>query len=169
MIPRVQDLAVTRWSARYRGQVFPCAIGRGGIGEKQGEGDNITPTGSFRIVGSGYRADRVSALRTRFRMKPISPFDIWSDDPEDPAYNHGFAARNHQFSHERLARADPLYDHFAILDFNWPIAKPGAGSAIFLHAWRRPRYPTAGCVAFAPDVLRYILSTWSTDARVIIR
>lgn len=169
MTARFDDLVITRWRARYRGQEFPCAVGRGGIGEKRGEGDNITPLGIYDIAGAGYRADRM--LRPFFAVPavPIGPADIWSDDPADPNYNQGLTARRYPFSHERLPRPDPMYDVFAILTYNWPDPVPGAGSAIFLHNWRKPRHPTAGCVAFAPAVLFHILSTWSPRARVVIR
>lgn len=169
MIPRPYDLVVTKWRALYQGRSYPVSVGRGGIGVKQGEGDGITPVGCWQIVGSGYRADRLRPLRTSFRHKPIAPHDIWSDDADDLAYNHQLAARHHPFSHERLFRADPLYDVFAILNFNWPIAVPGAGSAIFIHSWRKPRHPTEGCVAFAPEVLHHILETWQPWSRVIIK
>jgi len=169
VIHRRADLVVGAWGARFRGRSFSCSIGRGGIGRKRGEGDGITPRGSFQIMGAGFRADRISPPRSPIPMLPIGPADIWSDDASDPAYNHGFRARAHPFSHERLFRADPLYDVFAILDFNWPLAVPGRGSAIFLHHWRRPRYPTEGCIAFAPTDLAFILAHWTAQSRVVIR
>jgi len=169
VIERIQDLVVTRWGARYRGLRFPCAIGRGGIGPKHREGDGITPIGQFRIAAIGYRPDRMDAPASCLPTFAIGPTDIWSDDPDDPAYNHHQSARCHPYSHERLHRPDPLYDMIAVLDFNWPRSTPGAGSAIFLHNWRKPRHPTAGCVAFAPDGLALILATWRPDARVVIR
>ena len=58
-------------------------------------------------------------------------------------------------SHERLRRPDPLYDLVLVTDWNWPKTRAGRGSAIFLHQWRRPRYPTAGCIAAAQrDLIR---------------
>ena len=94
--------------------------------------------------------------------------DVWSDDPEDPGYNHRADLRNHKFSHERLRRADPLYDLFVILDYNYPDAVTGKGSAIFLHKWRKPRHPTEGCVAFREDDLVRILMNWTQTSRVVI-
>jgi L,D-peptidoglycan transpeptidase YkuD (ErfK/YbiS/YcfS/YnhG family) len=167
--PRAVDLVVTAAGARYRGQVFPCSVGRGGIGVKRGEGDGITPLGRWRIGELRYRADRMAPPITGLPVAPIGPADIWSDDPTDPAYNLERTARDYPFSHERMFRADPLYDLVAITDFNWPEAVPGAGSAIFLHAWRKPRHPTAGCVAFAPPVLRFILESWVPEARLVVR
>ncbi|TMV57367.1 hypothetical protein FGG78_37230, partial [Thioclava sp. BHET1] len=58
--------------------------------------------------------------------------------------------------HEVLRRADPLYDLILVTDWNRAPARPGKGSAIFIHRWRRPRYPTAGCLAFAPQDLLWL-------------
>ena len=162
------DLVITKWGARYRGLHFPCAIGRGGIGVKKGEGDGITPAGRFRLCMIGVRPDRV-ALSSLIPQREIGPSDIWSDDPKDPGYNQWQKGRSTRFSHEVLRRADTLYDLIGVLDFNWPAAKPGAGSAIFLHSWRKPRHPTEGCVAFCPDVLAWIFASWDDSARVLIQ
>ena len=148
---------------------MPCAIGRGGIGAKSGEGDGITPRGTFQIMGCGYRTDRIGFDAPNVQCQPIGLMDVWSDDPKDPAYNHSANLRTHGFSHERLRRADPLYDIFVILDYNFPEAVPGKGSAIFLHKWRKPRHPTEGCVAFREDDLVQILSNWTPNSRVVIR
>lgn len=166
---RFQDLIVTKWGARYRGSVLPCAIGRGGIGQKQGEGDGITPVGNFEISEVQYRSDRLDFEAPNILQKPIGLMDVWSDDPKDPDYNHGVSAFDHPFSHEKLRRADGLYDAFGVLDFNWPIATTGAGSAIFIHAWRKPRHPTEGCIAFNRSDLIWIFQSWEKNARVVIR
>lgn len=163
-----EDLVVTRWGARFRGRRFPCAVGRGGITETKREGDGATPAGVWRLAFGGYRADRITPPETVLPLVPIGPADIWSDDPADPAYNHWLHARNHPFGHERLRRGDPLYDLVLVSDWNWPDARPGAGSAIFVHAWRRPRYPTAGCIGFRPDHLRWITAQWSLRSRVVV-
>jgi len=169
VIPHARDLVVGRGRARYRGLSVPCAVGRGGIGRKRGEGDGITPQGCWRIAEVWYRPDRAAGPHFRGPVRETGPRDIWSDDPRDPAYNTPARGPGYPFSHERLHRADPLYDMFAVLDYNWPEATPGKGSAIFLHVWRKPRHPTQGCIAFAPDVLRFIIDTWQPDARVVVR
>jgi L,D-peptidoglycan transpeptidase YkuD (ErfK/YbiS/YcfS/YnhG family) len=56
-----------------------------------------------------------------------------------------------------------------VSDWNWPDAVAGKGSAIFVHHWRRPRYPTAGCIALRPDHLRWILARWTARNRIIVR
>ena len=65
-------------------------------------------------------------------------------------------------SHEKLRRADPLYDVIMLTDWNWPQAQAGKGSAIFLHQWRRPGYPTEGCIAFDRTHLHWIAAPSSS-------
>lgn len=170
MIPRRQDMIVTRWGARFLGRRFACAIGRGGISRDKREGDGATPAGVWCITGGKYRPDRGGKPYARaFQLTPISALDKWSDDPGDPDYNHAIRARTHPFSHENLRRADPLYDLILMSDWNWPDAEPKKGSAIFVHAWRKPRHPTQGCIAFSPSDLRWIAARWSPRARIIVR
>lgn len=71
-------------------------------------------------------------------------------------------------SAETLRRADRLYDLVLLTDWNWPQAQRGAGSAIFLHRWRRPGYPTEGCVAFRPDHLLWIAQRLQYGARLVV-
>jgi L,D-peptidoglycan transpeptidase YkuD (ErfK/YbiS/YcfS/YnhG family) len=130
------------------------------------EGDGATPAGVHRIVGMLYRADRMT--RPADWALPIGPLDMWSEDPRDPDYNLMVRAP-HRFSRERLRRADPMYDLILITGWNWPHAEPGRGSAIFVHNWRRPRHPTAGCVGLAPADLRWIASRITYETRLIIR
>ena len=147
---------------------MPCATGRD-IGSKMRERDGLTPVGAFRIMGLLVRPDRISFRSPHLVQHPIRPGLIWSDDPADPAYNTAQISPGHLFSHERLRRPDGLYDIIAVLDYNLPDPTPGAGSAIFLHSWRKPRHPTEGCVAFGQADLIGILSRWSPRSRVIIR
>lgn len=162
------DLVVTPMGVRFLNRMFPCSIGRGGIvpARRKREGDGGTPTGVHRIVGMLYRPDRMA--QPADWALPIGPTDLWSDDPKDPDYNLMVRAP-HGFSHEKLRRADPLYDLVILTDWNWPMAVPGRGSAIFLHRWRRPGYPTAGCVAFAPQDLLWIARRITYGTRLIVR
>lgn len=162
------DLVVTPTGCRFLGRRFACTIGRGGVvdADRKREGDGATPRGVHRIVGMLYRPDRI-APPVDWAV-PILPGDLWSDGVDDPDYNHMVRAP-HPFSHEALRRADPLYDLVLITDWNWPHAKAGRGSAIFLHRWRRPGYPTAGCVAFAPQDLLWIARRIRPETRLIVR
>ncbi|MDM7932518.1 L,D-transpeptidase family protein [Tabrizicola sp.] len=162
-----EDLVVSRMGLRFMGRRFACILGRGGVvaPAAKREGDGATPAGTHRIVGMLYRPDRLA--RPADWALPIGPCDLWSDDPRDEDYNLMVRAP-HGFSHERLRRADPMYDLILITDWNWPHADPGRGSAIFVHQWRRPGAPTAGCVALSRPDLHWIAPRITYQTRLII-
>jgi L,D-peptidoglycan transpeptidase YkuD (ErfK/YbiS/YcfS/YnhG family) len=163
-----QDIVITRMGARFMGRRFRCTVGRSGIfpAGKKREGDGATPAGTHRIVGMLYRPDRIA--RPADWALPIGPSDLWSDDPRDEDYNL-MVRVPHRFGHERLRRADPMYDLILITDWNWPQAEPGRGSAIFVHQWRRPGAPTAGCVAMSRRDLYWIAPRVTYQTRLIVR
>ena len=160
-----RDMVLTPRGLRFEGRVYPCAIGRGGLTEDKREGDGATPRGAHRIVGLLYRPERLA--RPANWAVAIRPGDLWSDDPRDPDYNLMVRAP-HPWRHERLRRPDPLYDIVLVTDWNWPFAEHGRGSAIFVHAWRKPRHPTEGCVALAPGDLRRIVPRIGFETRLIV-
>lgn len=162
------DLVVGRWGVRFVGRHFPASIGRGGITRNKREGDGATPAGKHRIVSILYRPDRLTPEQVPVWAEPIGLRDIWSDDPRDPAYNMLGQAPS-TFSHEVLRRADPLYDIVLLTDWNWPDATPNRGSAIFLHQWRRPGYPTEGCVAFSRTDLLWIVKRVVPGTRLVVQ
>lgn len=162
---RRDDLVLTPGGVRFRGRVFPCSIGRGGVTAHKREGDGATPAGVMCVTGLWYRADRLAPPAPWAR--PIGPGDLWCDAPDHPAYNRHVRAPL-SASHERLRRADPLYDLILTTDWNWPKAVPGRGSAIFLHQRRRPGYATEGCIAFARADLLWIAKRAVPGTRLIV-
>ena len=162
------DLVVGRWGARFLNRRFPCTIGRGGIvaPHLKREGDGATPAGVHRFTGMLYRPDRLTPPADW--ALPFGPGDLWSDDPGDPDYNL-MGQKPYVFGHERLTRPDPMYDLILTTDWNWPDAIPGRGSAIFVHTWRGPHHPTAGCVAFARAHLCWIAARLRHASRLVIR
>lgn len=162
-----QDLVLTPTGLRFMGRLIPCTIGRTGVSADKREGDGATPAGVHRITGALYRPDRLSAARVPPWARAIRPGDLWSDDSRDPAYNRQVRAP-HGFSHEDLRRTDPLYDLVLLTDWNTAPPVPGRGSAIFLHTWRRPGYPTAGCIAFARADLLWLAARIAPGARLIV-
>lgn len=157
------DLVVTAWHARFMGVKMPVSVGRGGIGEKLREGDNITPRGVFEVENWYARTDRISMPFDALKLR-----DGWSDDAERPEYNQ-MVGRPYKGSHERLFRADHLYDLIGVINYNRNPIVAGKGSAIFIHAWRRPRFPTEGCIAFAPYDLAFVAEHWSPRSKVVIQ
>lgn len=160
------DLVLTPSGLRFRGWRFPCSIGRGGLLTNKREGDGATPAGTHRIVGMLYRPDRMT--RPAAWAVPIRPGDLWSDDVGDSNYNLMVRAP-YPHSHEVLRRADPLYDLILVTDWNWPHAAKGRGSCIFIHQWRRPGYPTEGCIAFRRDHLHRIARRIHPGTRLIVK
>lgn len=158
-------MVLTPLGLRFGGRVIPCAIGQGGVSTAKAEGDGATPAGLWRITGCLYRPDRLRPPAPWAR--PILPGDLWCDDPAAAGYNHAARAPL-AASHEALRRADPLYDVVLTTDWNWPDAVPGRGSAIFLHQWRRPRFGTAGCIAFARRDLLWIAGRAAPGTRVVV-
>ena len=164
------DLVVGPWGARFAGRLMPCSLGRGGIvaADAKREGDLASAAGRWRLLGGYWRADRLARPATPLPLAPLGPRQGWAEDPEDPRYN--MAVRHpHEFPADRMRRGDPLYDICIVTDHNRAPVVPGAGSAIFVHLWRGPRRPTAGCVAFRRPDLEWILSRWTPRSRLVIR
>ena len=159
------DIVVTPTHVRAFGRKLPCTIGKGGVTDRKREGDGATPRGVHRLVGMLYRPDRMA--RPADWALPIKPGDLWSDDANHEDYNLLVSAP-YPHSHETLRRSDPLYDVILLTDWNWPSAVKGRGSAIFLHQWRRPGFPTEGCVAFRRDHLRWLLPRIKHETRVVV-
>ncbi|MEX1234269.1 MAG: L,D-transpeptidase family protein [Roseovarius sp.] len=162
---RFNDLILTPTGLRYRGRFYPCSIGRGGIRADKREGDGATPAGVHRVVMTLYRPDRIACPAPW--AQTILPGDLWSDASDDAAYNTAVRAP-YAPSHEALRRADPLYDLILVTDWNWPNAVPGKGSCIFIHQWRRPGYPTEGCLALRRDHLFHLAGEIPPETRVVV-
>lgn len=160
-------MVLTPMGLRYRGRMFPVSHGRGGIATDKREGDGCTPAGLHRIIGTLYRPDRLAPRDVPPWAVPIRLGDRWCDAPDHPDYNH-LVRKPFGRTDERLRRADPLYDIVMLTDWNWPEAVPGRGSAIFLHGWRRPSYPTAGCLAFRRDHLIWIARHAAPGTRLFV-
>lgn len=141
---------LTPQGLRLGQRCYPCSTGRGGLSRTKREGDGATPVARLQIGELWYRPDRMA--RPAPWARPIGPRDLWCDAPGHPQYNQHIRAP-FAASHEAMRRADPLYDLVFVLDWNWPDATPGLGSAIFMHQWRRPGFPTEGCLALRRDHL----------------
>jgi L,D-peptidoglycan transpeptidase YkuD (ErfK/YbiS/YcfS/YnhG family) len=158
----VRDLILTPRGLLAFGRLLPCTVGRGGLTGDKREGDGATPRGVHRVEAILYRPDRMA--RPARGARPIRPGDGWSDDPRDPAYNR--MVRHSRLGHEEMRRPDPLYDLVLVLDWNRRPPVPGRGSAIFVHRWRRPGAPTAGCIALRAADLRWLARRLTPRARV---
>ena len=117
------------------------------------------------LIGLLYRPDRIA--RPTDWAVPIGPGDLWSDDPRHEDYNLMVRAP-YPHRHEKLRRADPQYDLILLTNWNWPYAERGKGSAIFIHQWRRPGFPTAGCIGLSRTDLHWIAPRIRLGSRLIV-
>lgn len=134
----------------YDGQLFRCALGKGGVRSDKKEGDGATPVGRFALRELFYRPDKQAAPDCLLSKSAIRPEDGWCDDPTHQDYNRRVGLP-HPASCERMWRKDDCYDLVIPLGYNDDPPVPGLGSAIFLHVARPLYLPTEGCVALAKE------------------
>ncbi|MDQ3761984.1 MAG: L,D-transpeptidase family protein [Actinomycetota bacterium] len=124
----------------------PVHIGADGMGHAS-ESTSRTPAGLFSLTQTFGRAANPGTRQPWFHA---TTNDWWVSDVHSPAYNtHQRCAVGscpfNEAAGENLGQAGTVYDYAAVIDYNrWP-ARPGAGSAFFLHV--TSGRPTEGCVA----------------------
>ncbi|HDR04177.1 MAG TPA: hypothetical protein ENN84_02885 [Candidatus Marinimicrobia bacterium] len=145
---------------------IPAKIGQNGFG-KEREGDLKSPGGIYCING-GFGWGRVSEpLRIPWRKSQYN--DYFFDDPDSPYYNQWIRTDEAPLklgnSWERLHI--PQYKFSICFDFNKD-NQPGLGSAIFLHVWKGPHLPTAGCTAIPESAMIHIVHRLDAERNPII-
>jgi len=145
-----------------------AVIGRSGFapfGEKR-EGDGQTPSGIYPLkTAFGYN----ETVKTKMPYRQALADDVWIDDPDAPDYNRWVKKdETKAASHEMMKRGDDLYKYGVVIEYNTGPVIKGNGSAIFLHVWKCPGLPTAGCVAVSEDNMIKILEWLDPVASPII-
>jgi L,D-peptidoglycan transpeptidase YkuD (ErfK/YbiS/YcfS/YnhG family) len=150
------------------GKVVPCALGRSGVSARKREGDGATPLAAMRMLGGYFRPDAGMPRHGGLALASLRRDDGWCDAPGDANYNRPVKLPFVP-SHEKMWRADRLYDAVVVLDWNIRPRARNRGSAIFLHVAKAGFRPTEGCVAIAPQAMRWLLPRLSprTVLRVI--
>lgn len=150
-------------------RVLPCALGRSGPSVFKREGDGATPAAwQMRAIWGYWRADRGPRPVSGLALTPIGPDDGWCDAPGHPVYNMPVALPFGP-SHERMWRADSLYDICIVLDWNMPpVRSRNRGSAIFLHLARPGYQPTEGCVALGRPDMVWLLARMDERTRICV-
>ena len=121
---------------KYKKLKFKCALGKAGIGKKKREGDNVTPTGTFKIVKIYYRSDRVKKISSKLRLIEITKNMGWCDDPNSKNYNKLINLPS-KYSHEKLFKKNNIYDIIVVLNYNMKPVVKNKGSAIFIHVAKK--------------------------------
>ena len=152
---------------KYKNFKFRCALGKGGIKQKEREGDFITPKGKFKLIKIYYRSDRIKKINSTLKKIKIKKNMGWCDDVSSNYYNKQIKI-NKKISHERLHRKDNVYDIIVVLNYNLnPIIK-GKGSAIFLHVAKKNYNKTEGCIALKKNELLSLVSKIKKNTQIRI-
>ncbi len=170
--------ATDKWKERH--SALPVVVGKKGLGLGRGlvrlnlrgapikkEGDDKAPAGIFRLsTAFGYAPAR-SATWVKLPYLALTKQIEGIDDPRSLYYNRlvdrSKVAKIDWRSSEQMRRDDVLYKWGVVVDHN-PAARPGAGSCIFLHVWKSPSSPTAGCTAMRERDLVSLIR-WLDPAR----
>lgn len=121
------------------------------------EGDGKAPAGIFPISSAfGY----APTADTKLEYVQATEHLFCVDDINSEHYNRIVSDEQVEkdwSSAETMILKDDRYKWGLVVDYNRPQAVPGRGSCIFLHVWKEPGYPTAGCTAMSEaDMLRLL-------------
>ncbi len=149
-----QDSTAAQWTTSF--DTIQCVVGYNGIappGLKR-EGDGKTPAGEFPLgLVFGYEND----LEIAEDFLDLEPYHYWISDSESSKYNTLVDYNPAPAEAEKMERNDHLYKYGIIIEYNTETVVPGMGSAIFIHIYRSPDRPTAGCVGIAEsDIIALI-------------
>lgn len=146
---------------------------RDDAGPVKKEGDGRSPAGVFEIGEAfGYAATATTGLA----YAPMQQTSWCIDVPGSPLYNRVVDSREVgeaavQGSSEPMRRdlhlsGDQAYRVGFVVQHN-PARVPQTGSCIFVHQWKAPGAPTAGCTALAADALDALLAWLDAKQRPV--
>ena len=187
--PDDSHATVTRWARagdRWAavGAPIPARIGEAGVawgrglhppqpGLQKREGDDRAPAGVFAL-GDAFGDAEAPPPGVDWPYHPVGPRDLFVEDPARPEYNAwvhvpGDRPLEPWEAASAMRRGDPAHALKVFVAHNAPPgAVPGAGSAIFLHVWRRDgAATTAGCTAMARPDLDALVDWLSPAARPV--
>jgi L,D-peptidoglycan transpeptidase YkuD (ErfK/YbiS/YcfS/YnhG family) len=146
---------------------FRCALGKSGIGDKEIEGDNVTPRGIYKIVKIYYRKDRIKKITSKFKLIEITKIMGWCNDIKSKKYNQLIKLPT-KYSHEKLYRKDNVYDLILVLNYNMNPTIKNKGSAIFIHVTRKNYQSTQGCITLKKNNLIKLISKINKNIKIKI-
>jgi len=161
---------------RVAGEPFDVVLGRSGLAwgsglhppEQQGprkqEGDGRAVAGVFSL-GAAFGYSDAPPTGTKLPYSRSGADLRCVDDPGSASYNRIVTAPTTRdwSTSEAMRRDDDLYRWVIPVGHNVAPVKAGGGSCVFLHVWRGPDNPTAGCVA-APEARLVELLAWLRPA-----
>ena len=122
------------------------------------EGDLKSPAGIFPLIAAfGYDLERNTLLPYILIDDELECVD----DPHSRYYNQFVNANQTDKdwnSSEKMLQNDDIYERGIVVAHNMDPPVPGAGSCIFIHKWRSPGAPTAGCTGLSKKHLEKLIS-----------
>lgn len=165
--PLGDDVAVTigknglAWGRGLHGTVL-------GPGPVKVEGDGRAPAGVFTFSTIFAYQPKDMWAAPKFPVHQVTDQTVCVESINSASYNRivdeNTVATKDWTSPDRMLRPDGLYRYGLMVNHNAPDTKPGAGSCIFFHLWRRPGAPTVGCTAMNQPAMLVILS-WIDAAK----
>ena len=146
---------------------FQCVIGKNGTSNKKIEGDKKTPKGTYRLGDLYYRKDRNVEPETKLKCIEIKKNMGWCNDLKNKKKYNRLIKKNEKIKHEKLFRADHLYDFFIPIKYNSDKIIVGKGSCIFLHLTHNFK-PTAGCIALKKQDFLILLKLLKKNTKIKI-
>lgn len=150
---------------------IPCSLGKNGIGTNKKEGDQKTPSGSYKLLFGFFRRDQIDQFGFSLPMMEINNEMGWCDDINNPNYNR-LVKLPFSSSHEKMYREDHLYDICLVLDQNYNQRTKNRGSAIFFHLTKytdnKILNPTMGCIAIDKDKMLQVLPKLNHNTKINI-
>lgn len=155
------------WGSAYG--PWAARIGASGFSDHKREGDNTTPTGSYRVGATMYGNDADPGVSYAYHRLVCGNW--WDEDPSSAGYNtfqHVPCGQTPSFGggSEALWQETTAYPAFAVVDYNTSPVVRGAGSAIFIHA--DVGGPTAGCISLPLSELDRLLDWLSPGAGPLV-
>ncbi len=154
------------------GHSVAVSVGVNGVGKAR-EGDQRAPTGAYPLTAAfGYATLPPSWLKMPYM--PLREETECVSDANSGHYNQvvnpselpaGRSWSHSEMMHRKTFNGDNLYKYGVVVGYNPTGARDaasggGAGSCIFLHIWRGPGEPTAGCTALSEpamiDLLKWL-------------
>ncbi|MES2207808.1 MAG: L,D-transpeptidase family protein [Pseudomonadota bacterium] len=129
------------------------------VGPIKQEGDQRAPAGIFSLTHAfGYAPN---AFSQKLFYIPLTPHIECVDDSHSAYYNQildrSLVDQPDWKSSERMLN-EALYQWGVVINHNKDQVLPGAGSCLFMHRWKAPNSPTAGCTAMAEEDLKQVIN-----------
>lgn len=140
-------------------------VGNGGVGEKQSEGDNVTPSGLYSIGDAFYTAEQPITWLNTFR---ITENTYWINDPESSMYNQKVEGeQNKDWNTAQHMIENNGYKYGFVINYNTNPINKGKGSAVFVHCGEEA---TNGSVVLPEkDILAYLeIMNFSKNPHILI-